>query len=160
MDKLAIPDGALDGVDFLVLPQNADTDPIDKLRETSDGVDFAKHLRSQGKSLRTAYDFNSEMKVFDRRAADVWLGALWILNEVAAPVLVGTLLLWLNSKFQGSKRGDVHLELLVKSGSKFGKMKFDGPMNCLEKLLAGFDKSKVSRGLQRGSSDNATESNQ
>jgi hypothetical protein len=133
--KLSIPDeSALDEIDVLLLPEKFDSAPVEDCRDTTDSIEFAKFLKSRGIACRSAFDFGLQPRVIDRRAADLWVGLIWILQEYANPLLVQCIFEWIRGKLGNDEDGEIHVDLRL--GRKSTQITFKGSIENFEKVLS------------------------
>lgn len=151
--KLGISVDALKGVDVLVLPENIESvASCDDVLDSNDSMLLAKDLRERGVSCRTAYDLGWRPKYLDRRGGDVWLGVLWLLNEVAAPSIAGFLSQWLSDRMHSQRANagvekdettTIHLELRLQDGKRTSCIKFDGSAADLDVVMTALQNRRL-----------------
>jgi hypothetical protein len=132
----------------LCLPENVESAvTIDKLYDASDTANLSKKLKASGIKCGNSYDLGIEVGVLERRAADLWLGAIWIINNIAIPSFVNVFCNILTpmiqdrfrSAFSVIKKPDpqIHLSLKVLRGENYTDIKYDGDPETLKQLLNG-----------------------
>lgn len=141
--RLDVPADVFSGSTVLVLPENLNSvKAASELQDTDDGIMLAKFLKSRGMSCKTAYDVGLRPKIFDRRGIDIWLGVVWIVENVAAPTVAGLLAAYLTTKYQQSESNTVHLSLKIQDGERTSDVEYSGSMTPLLHMLAGMQQLK------------------
>lgn len=139
VELLGISPNILKGFDVLCLPENFGApEQVD----SSETLDLCKELKSQGISCANSYDLGLEAKIITRRSDDLWLGQIFIINDLIIPAVMAVLEHYIVSNFslsdkQVSLTGDpkVHLELKMNKKGKISKLKFDGNSEDLVKII-------------------------
>lgn len=134
---LSLENDAFEGVAVLVLPENVENADPSELKDASDSVALAKHLKEHGLNCKTAYDFGLKPRVLDRHGIDVWLGVVWLVEHLAAPTVVGVISAWLASRYSTIKDARIHVELKLQDGCSTSTLKFDGSLPDFQKVLGG-----------------------
>ncbi|MGZ4852223.1 MAG: hypothetical protein ACXV3D_03410 [Halobacteriota archaeon] len=88
LDRFGINLKQIDSYDVLCLPENIqDVESVEQLYDTPESIDLCKMLKSQGLKCANSFDLGVDLGFKDRRAADLWLGTFWILQNAAIPAI-------------------------------------------------------------------------
>ncbi len=151
MDKLrkvGISPNKLKQYQVLCLPENCErAATADELFDASGVANLSKRLKVAGLKCANSFDLGLEAGVLDRRAADLWLGLVWIMDRFAIPVFVGVASAVLTSMIHGRSKSSpstiqrprpkVHLTLRLLRGDDLTTIDYDGDPETLKQLLSG-----------------------
>ena len=146
--KVGIDPGKFKQYQVLCLPENCERAATsDELFDASGTADLSKRLKVAGLKCANSFDLGLEARVLERRAADLWLGLVWIMHEFAIPVFVGIVAALLTSMIQRRSKSPpstiqrpgpkVHLTLRLLRGEDLTTVKYDGDPETLKQLLSG-----------------------
>src|SRR6476646_2903798 len=137
---------------ILCLPGNIEDEAEDsELFDSGDSITLSKLLKAEGIKCANSYDLGLNTKVTELRGAEVWLGTIWVLSNVALPVLnsvVGRLLgegvqrkLDASKQLKDSTEGKelgvtiVHANLKILTKNASTEIKHNGSASTFLKLL-------------------------
>jgi len=140
------------GYQVLCLPENAEyAKTADELFDASDTADLSKQLRAVGLKCANSFDLGIKAKVRERRGAELWLGLVWILDNVALPVFIDVVSTKLASMIHRKAKSTsaiiqqsgqkVHLKLRILRGEDFISIDYDGDPEILNQMLSGIGKN-------------------
>jgi hypothetical protein len=141
--------------DVLVLPEafhRKDGDCVEI--ETDDNVILAKLLQEKNVKCGTLHDLDVETKFIDRRGADVWGGFVWVMSNLAIPIVVSVLSNYIYDKLKkkDEPKRIVHMTLCIQRGRDQAVLDYDGPaedfatiLNSLANLKDGGDEQRSIR---------------
>ena len=129
----------------LCLPENIeDAAPTDDLFDASGTSDLYKILKSNGLKCANSFDLGIETGVLDRRAGDIWLGLVWIMDNLAIPTFVGVVSALIASKIKRNPKSTtptiqrsepkIHLDLRILQGKEL-TLEYDGNPETLIQIL-------------------------
>lgn len=122
-------------LDVLCLPENIEyASSVEELYDASDANNLSKLLKEKGLKTATAYDLGVEIGILERRAADLWLGLVWVLRELALPIVVGVFSSLLANRVLQQK-SKVHITLYITREDDIASLKYDGDGETLLKIL-------------------------
>jgi len=118
----------------LLLPENIESKrDTDEFQDASGSVLMYKLLRSEGIKCANSKDIGIDSYLFERRGGDIWLGTIWILENLISPFVIGIILhKFLKSQEQEYENCQVHLDLRFPNGDH---IKYDGDIKKLCLLL-------------------------
>lgn len=121
--------------DILLLPDDIESNKSkEDIYDTNDSIELYKLLKSKGINCANSYDLNFKVNLLDRRSIDIWLGAIWILNQLMVPTALSLMMDWF--KLKKVKVSDiVHLDMKIKKGDFFTHLKYDGNSETLIQIL-------------------------
>ena len=141
-----IEPNAFEGYQVICLPENAEnTSNRDELFDASGSVELSKKLKAAGLKCANSADLGMDVPTLERRSSELWLGLIWIIDNIAIPAIVGVIsnLLW--SKFKKSKdlckmdpsqrTPPVHLCLRIDRGMDSTKIDYVGDPETLINVL-------------------------
>ena len=135
----------------LCLPENTIAEANEtELYETTDSIDLYKNLIAASVKCGNSLDIGLEAKILERRAADIWLGLVIILDDIVIPILASVIASIIYSKINKSKeimhssKHRISLELWHLQEDSIKKIKFDGKSEDLLNLLSGIENEKES----------------
>lgn len=142
VELLGINPQIISSYDILCLPENfGASEQVD----SSETLDFYKTLKSEGFSCANSYDLGLDSKIITRRGDDIWLGQIYIINDLVIPALMSVLENYITTNFSLSKNQviltdepKVHLELKLTRKGKISKIKFDGSSEDALKIIKSF----------------------
>lgn len=146
----------------LCLPENFDSVTTrEDLLDTSETADLSKHLREAGLQCANSFDLGIQARVIERRGMDLWLGVLWILDNLALPVFVSVVagLLLKRLRSRNSKETTVHVKIRLQANNQMTNIKYDGDSDTFIKILQGIaakrkgprGRAEPGKGRRRGS---------
>ena len=147
LTELGLGQENLAGYQVLCLPENVfATASAEALLETSDSVDFGKRLKAAGVRCATPYDLGLRTSILERRAADKWLGTVWIKDKLAVPMVVGVVSSLIAAGIygklsSGEKRPQpqIHLELYIDNTNGVSRISYAGDGETLVKVLRSLE---------------------
>lgn len=130
----------------LCLPENIESAANrDELFDAGDTADLSKRLKAAGLRCANSYDLGIDVGVLDRRGADLWLGFVWIMDNLAIPVVVGVVSTVLASMIERKSKSTppaiqqsvpkVHLALGLLRGDDLTTLKYKGDADTLIRVL-------------------------
>ncbi len=158
--KLGIDPARMQGYQVLCLPENFDSaTSVGELLDASSSADLSKRLKVAGLKCGNSFDLGLEIGVREKRAGDVWLGVVRILEGVVVPVVLGVIAGLLTSMIErkrksggaaeGKGEAGVHVSVSVVRGESLTRIRYDGDPETLKQLLSGV-------GERRGEGDEET----
>jgi hypothetical protein len=119
----------------LVLPENIDSaSDASSLVDASESIELAKFLKSKSVNCKTAADLKCNAKVRGRHGVDIWLGVVWIVEQLAAPVVVALITTWLTTRRPAKEPARVHVDLRIERPSGTSQIKFSGDVDDFLKI--------------------------
>lgn len=130
----------------LLLPENIESKKEnDEFQETVDSMLLHKFLRSEGIKCANSKDIGINSYFIERRGGDLWLGTIWIVENLIAPIVVEIIVYKiLKSREQKDENCQVHLDLRFPNGDR---VKYDGDIKRLCSLLCYLEKDTVNEGI-------------
>ena len=130
----------IENYQVLCLPENFLTaDTFGELHEAGETRHLAKLIKASGVTCATSYEFGLELPLLQRRSNDKWLGAVWIRDYVAAPLVVAVIGSVITADFQHPTpdrvNPKVHLELYLQNGPNITKLSYKGDPATLQAVL-------------------------
>ena len=124
-----------DKYDILFLPENIESTPsAEKLYTTLESTNLCKIFKESNLSCANSYDLNLEANHLDRRSHDLWLGVIWIMNNVTLPFFISLFIDWLKAKLSKGSHV-IHMDLTINKKSLFTQIKYVGEGETLIKIL-------------------------
>ncbi|TAF09453.1 MAG: hypothetical protein EAZ75_07950 [Flavobacteriia bacterium] len=132
------------GLQVLVLPENFNS-AYDKesLIEASDSLNMSKIFKEEGIKCANSFDLGLDVPALERRGSDIWLGQIFILDNVALPIIINVLTAFIQNKISKKSKtktnlepeGKVHLELKMHKNGNINKLSYNGDSKTLVKVL-------------------------
>lgn len=128
----------------LVLPENFNSaSDKESLIEGSDSLNMSKIFKEEGLKCANSFDLGLDVPALERRGSDIWLGQIFILDNVALPLIINVLTTFIghkiskksNTKTNLEPEGKVHLELKMHKNGNINKLSYVGDSKTLGKLL-------------------------
>lgn len=128
----------------LVLPENFNNaSDKESLIEASDSLNMSKILKEEGLKCATAFDLGLDVPSLERRGSDIWLGQIFILDNIALPLIINILTSFIQNKISKKSKtktnsepeGKVHLELKMHKNGSINKLSYNGDSKTLVKVL-------------------------
>ncbi|WMN11511.1 hypothetical protein QYS49_38635 [Marivirga salinae] len=128
----------------LVLPENFNSvSDKENLIEASDSLNMSKIFKEEGLKCANSYDLGLDVPALERRGSDIWLGQIFILDNVALPIILNVLTTFIQSKISRKSKkktisepeGKVHLELKMHKNGNVNKLSYKGDSETLIKVL-------------------------
>lgn len=145
LSELGVSPDRIQSAQVLCLPENILlTSTRSDLLEPTDSVALAKHLRSEGLTVLTLFDFGMDIPAIDRRGGDKWFGTVWVRDNLAAPTIAGVLSGLCVLAFDdddappqpaAKPQAQVHVELIADTPDGQRKLKYQGDGRKLVELL-------------------------
>ncbi len=140
--NLGIEEDLIKGLDIIILPENYDENR-DNLYDAQDSITISKLLKEEGVSCANSYDLNLDLPTKDRKSSDVWIGQMYILNDLIVPMVVGVLQSYLqplilqrkNRRDSRAPAADVHTEIKIFKGADETSISYKGDPETLIKIL-------------------------
>jgi hypothetical protein len=128
--------------DLLVLPENIDTH-TGELYDAQNAITLSKLLKSEGIKCANSYDLGLEIPTTERRSNDIWLGQLYILNDIVLPTLIGVvtgvlsslITDWKNRKDLREPAGNVHADITIIRPEGKIEIHYNGEPEALVKII-------------------------
>lgn len=132
------------GLQVLVLPENFNS-AYDKesLIEASDSLNMSKIFKEEGIKCANSFDLGLDVPALERRGSDIWLGQIFILDNVALPIIINVLTAFIQNNISKKSKtktnlepeGKVHLELKMHKNGNINKLSYNGDSKTLVKVL-------------------------
>lgn len=125
----------------LVLPENFNSvSDKENLIEGSNSLNMSKIFKEEGLKCANSHDLGLDVPVLERRGSDIWLGQIFILDNVALPIILNVLTAFIQSKISKKRttsepKGKVHLELKMHKNGNVNKLSYNGDSETLIKVL-------------------------
>ena len=140
--NLGIEEDSIKDLDIIILPENYDDDK-DSMYDSQDSITISKLLKSEGIVCANSYDLNLNLPTKDRKSSDVWIGQMYILNDLIVPMVVGILQSYLqplilqrkNRRDNRAPAADVHTEIKIFKGADETSISYKGDPETLIKIL-------------------------
>lgn len=132
------------GLQVLVLPENFNSaSDKESLIEASDSLNMSKIFKEEGIKCANAFDLGLDVPALERRGSDIWLGQIFILDNVALPLIINVLTAFIQNKISKKSKtktnlepeGKVHLELKMHKNGNINKLSYNGDSKTLVKVL-------------------------
>lgn len=132
------------GLQVLVLPENFNSaSDKESLIEASDSLNMSKIFKEEGIKCANAFDLGLDVPALERRGSDIWLGQIFILDNVALPLIINVLTAFIQNKISKKSKaktnlepeGKVHLELKMHNNGNINKLSYKGDSKTLVKVL-------------------------
>lgn len=132
------------GLQVLVLPENFNSaSDKESLIEASDSLNMSKIFKEKGIKCANAFDLGLDVPALERRGSDIWLGQIFILDNVALPLIINVLTAFIQNKTSKKSKtktnlepeGKVHLELKMHKNGNINKLSYNGDSKTLVKVL-------------------------
>ena len=129
---------------ILVLPENFDTETDkSKLIEGADALNISKLFKQDGVNCANSYDLDFDVPTLERRASDVWLGIIFILDSVVLPLAINIISNYIQKNISKSDNDSdyeapnpkIHVEIKMNKKGKITKFNYDGDGETLVKVL-------------------------
>ncbi len=88
---LNLQESVISDYQILCLPENFFSGEIDELYDASHAILLSKMLKQKGVKCANSYDLGFESEVYIRQSGDLYLGLVYILEELAIPFFVSVL---------------------------------------------------------------------
>lgn len=137
-------ENAIQNFQVFCLPENFfETKDREKLFEAGDALSLVKLLREAGAACGGPADLGLDVPTLGRYSGDKWLGTVWLRDNIAVALLIGTLASLLAANIDRSLSDTaplppppkVHLELYVERQGELQHLKFEGDGATLLKML-------------------------
>ena len=142
VELLGINKKKIESFDILCLPENYGES---ELVDSSETLDLYKALKEAGFLCANSYDLELDSKIIERRGNDIWLGQIFIINDLVLPALMAALEHYVTSKFSFERKrvsltdeAKVHFEVKFNKKGKLSKFKFDGSPEDAIKIIKAF----------------------
>lgn len=142
VELLGINPETLESFDVLCLPENYGAA---EMVDSSETLDLYKALKEADFSCANSYDLGLESKIITRRGGDIWLGQIYVINDVVIPALMAFLEHYLTNNFSIGRRqvnltgeAKVHMEIKFSKKGKISKIKFDGSCEDALKIVKAY----------------------
>lgn len=128
----------------LILPENFDHAPDkESLIEASEALAISKILKSNGIKCANSFDLGFDVPTLERRASDIWLGQILIIDDIALPffinIITNYIQVWLSksakNELKDVPKPKVHVEIKMHKNGRLDKMKYDGDGETLNTIL-------------------------
>jgi hypothetical protein len=139
-----ITEEQLKDVDVVVLPE-AFGDVGQDLLDAQDAITFSKLLKQNNVRCANSYDLGLDVPTLERRSNDIWLGHVYILNDIILSGVVGTLGSMLSAVIMDNLKkkkenknapaGAVHTELTITRPSGVTRFNYAGDPETLVKIM-------------------------
>ncbi|MBR9860532.1 hypothetical protein GYB22_07230 [bacterium] len=132
------------GLQVLVLPENFNSvSDKESLIEASDSLNISKIFKEEGIKCANAFDLGLDVPALERRGSDIWLGQIFIIDNVALPLVINVLTAFIQDKISKKSKKNanvaperkVHLELKMHKNGNINKLKYHGDSKTLLKVL-------------------------
>ncbi len=132
------------GLQVLVLPENFNSaSDKESLIEASDSLNMSKIFKEEGIKCANAFDLGLDVPALERRGSDIWLGQIFILDNVALPLIINVLTAFIQNKISKKSKTKtnleperkVHLELKMHKNGNINKLSYNGDFKTLVKVL-------------------------
>ncbi|MDP2216016.1 MAG: hypothetical protein Q8J68_01830 [Methanolobus sp.] len=147
LNDYGIDTSILTNYKVLILPENIEDKNEDEFKDTIDSLSLYKNLKASRIECANSNDLGLDTYFFERRGADIWLGTVWILENVVVPFVLFAICDKINNHKKNETEEDisalkvletqVHLNLRFPNGSK---IKYDGDAKTLSLILETFAK--------------------
>lgn len=130
----------------LLLPENIESKKeTDEFQDASGSVLMYKLLRAEGVKCANSKDIGIDSYLFERRGGDIWLGTIWILENLIFPI-VSSIIVYkiLESRGQKDENCQVHLDIRFPNGDH---IKYDGNTKKLYSLLHSLENETTDEGF-------------
>jgi hypothetical protein len=129
---------------ILCLPENFQTGPKNGLYDADLSCKLSKILKQNGVKCANSYDLGIDSKISIRQTNDIYLGLVWILDNVALPLFTAAVYDWFKEKINNKGNGNnnnninvfnkniIHIEIKLPNGNL---IKYDGDAENLKKCL-------------------------
>lgn len=130
----------------LLLPENIESKKEnDEFQDAGDSISIYKLLRFEGIKCANSKDIGINSYLFERRGEELWLGTIWILENLICPLVIDIILYkYLKSRGQEHENRQVHLDLHFSNGDH---IKYDGDIKKLCLLLSYLEKDAMNEGF-------------
>jgi hypothetical protein len=150
LQQLSVSSEQLKLYQVLCLPENLGrTKDIAKLFDSPGSINLSKLLKQNGLKCANTYDLNLTIPSVERRSGDIWLGLVWILDNIALPLVLGIIssivgsIVIANSKRPDKSNSDVHISLEIQHDKDaFTRFDYDGDAKILIKILNGLNSNE------------------
>ncbi|MEL1243919.1 hypothetical protein AAEO56_06560 [Flavobacterium sp. DGU11] len=139
----------IEGLEMILLPENFDA-KFDDQYDAQDSITLSKLLKAEGVKCANSFDLGFDLPTKERRSNDIWLGQLYILNDVILPIVTGVIgsvlasLItdWKNRKDLREPVGNVHTDITIISKEGKKEIHYTGDPETLMKILKAIDNGK------------------
>ena len=128
--------------DILCLPENFGAA---EMVDSSETLDLYKTFKEQGFLCANSHDLGIESKTIARRSHDIWLGQIYIINDLVIPAAMAALEQYIMAHFVVSRkqitltdRAKIHMELKLNNKGKISKFKFSGSAEDALKIIKAY----------------------
>ena len=136
-----IKEEQLDGLDVIILPENfyGGQDAFDG----QDAITLSKLLKHENIKCANSYDLNIDVPIKERRGNDIWLGQLYILNDLVLPIVTGVIGSLLATAISERKKrkdlrapaSNVHAEISINKRDGITNIQYSGDPESLVHIL-------------------------
>jgi len=163
LERFGIDPKQIGDYDVLCLPESfQDAESVEQLFDTVESIDLCKLLKSERLSCANSADLGLNIRYRDRRAADLWLGTLWILQAAIMPIVYSVIgaaiYAWMNRKLGQKQEAPsyvinqtIHLNLIISDGESWKLTKFEEQVGTFLKKLVDVASEKESEQKTRES---------
>lgn len=142
VELLDIAPEKISSFDVLCLPENYGAP---EMVDSSETLDLYKAFKEAGLSCANSYDLGLESKTIARRSHDIWLGQIFIINDLVIPALMAALEYYIITHFSAEKKqvsltddAKVHMEIKLTKKGKISKIKFNGSAEDALKIIRAY----------------------
>lgn len=134
--------------DILCLPERFDSE-LDtfELRDTTDSIKLFKLLKKENINCANSYALGLDVKVYERRGIDLWLGTIYILKVSSIPLLMGIIGRLIGAKIeeiflrkQEKIVDKIHADINIEDGEINASISFQGDSETFLKVLNSISK--------------------
>ncbi|HWW41724.1 hypothetical protein [Pedobacter sp.] len=144
--NLGVKEEVIKDYDILILPENIDQDG--ELYDAQNSITLSKLLKSEGIKCANSYDLGLNLPTTERRSNDIWLGQLYILNDIILPTVIGVvtgvigplILDWKNRKDLREPAGNVHADITLIRPEGKTEIHYNGEPEALVKIIEALKK--------------------
>lgn len=146
---MGVTEAQLKELDVLILPENLGA-TAENLYDAQDSITLSKMLKEAGIPCANSYDLNLDLPTKERKSNDIWIGHLYILNDLILPVItgvIGSLLAsciadWKKKKDQPTApKANVHTDITIIRSGGIVKISYCGDPETLLNVIKTLDKA-------------------
>jgi hypothetical protein len=148
LTRLGVPTEKLKSFDVLILPAGIESETDENPSfDVDENVILSKVLRSKNIRCGTIKDLDVNRRFIERRGADLWLGFVWVLTNVALPTVLGVVSSYLYERTKKKESSSepkqiVHVTLCIQRGNQQALIQYDGPADACTTILEGLGRLK------------------
>jgi len=140
--NLGIKEEQINDFDIVILPENYDENK-ENLYDSQDSITISKLFKAEGISCANSFDLNLDLPTKDRKGNDVWIGQMYILNDLVVPLLVGVLQTYLeplifqrkNRRDDRAPAADVHVDIKILKGDDETSFSYKGDPEAFIRIM-------------------------